>query len=360
MFAQNRPHVIVVRDLGSRRLIGHRPIGPGQSQHQGGSHQQGVSHDHHHVAVSGHRVRVSPAGYRPPGRTSTFPRRPLREAASLVIENKFARVQDGPEHILQPLFRILRLLDYLHQSQQLVGSRLASQRSHVDRLNDLLRCLPGRQHPTDHATFRDLARDGGAVEHVQGLGETGIRAHLGRDTPYRVARVRRSSGSRSTSGHRRSARPARPTASRGTSPSSRSPGKCSRAASRRECDAHVGVGEVPFIHLIRRVTYRTPLIGVRIADVAHQLPEIEVVVPQPFAQLVEQGRIARRIADPNVVHRFHDRPAQKSAPRHDWPHWWQTADCRPMSTTRPSPLDGPYPTCRAADRRGTWGASPDP
>ena len=69
-----------------------------------------------------------------------------------------------------------------------------------------------------------------------------------------------------------------------------------------------GIAGVPFI---RR---ETRLIGSRIGDGTHQLPQIEFMVDEVLGHRVEQGRIARRIGGADVVHRLDDPSPKEVAP----------------------------------------------
>ena len=61
------------------------------------------------------------------------------------------------------------------------------------------------------------------------------------------------------------------------------------------------MGKVQRVRLITRIAEKTSLVGVRVANIAHELLEVELVLDQPLAKFLKQLRIAGRVADPNII-----------------------------------------------------------
>src|SRR5205807_536035 len=74
--------------------------------------------------------------------------------------------------------------------------------------------------------------------------------------------------------------------------------------------ADAGVAEVTRVTSVAVVRLRRQLIGPRQADVAHQLLEVVLVLGEALAQLLQQLRVGRRIADAHVVHLVDDADAE--------------------------------------------------
>ena len=70
--------------------------------------------------------------------------------------------------------------------------------------------------------------------------------------------------------------------------------------------ADQGVGEVPLVARVALVALGRPLIGPRVADVAHQRLEVVLGVGEVLAQGLEQLGVGGRVADPEVVDRLDD------------------------------------------------------
>ena len=75
-----------------------------------------------------------------------------------------------------------------------------------------------------------------------------------------------------------------------------------------------GVREIVGVVLVPLVGRDAGLIGARIGDGAHQLPQIEIVIHEILGQRVEQRRIAGRIGRADIVHRIDDAAPEEVAP----------------------------------------------
>ena len=74
------------------------------------------------------------------------------------------------------------------------------------------------------------------------------------------------------------------------------------------------MGKIAFVGLVAGVAGETPLVGLRVADVANQLSEVVLVLDQLLAQSLKQFRVAGRVADADVVDGLDDPPAEELRP----------------------------------------------
>ena len=76
-----------------------------------------------------------------------------------------------------------------------------------------------------------------------------------------------------------------------------------------------GVREIDVVVLVPLVFVDRELIRPREADVAHQVPHVEVALEEILLERLEQFRVARRITAADVVHRINDAAREEIAPR---------------------------------------------
>ena len=68
------------------------------------------------------------------------------------------------------------------------------------------------------------------------------------------------------------------------------------------------------------------LVGARIGDGPHQVPQVETVIDEILRQRVEQRRVARRIRGADIVHRIDDAAAEEVAPHAVRRSTWRRTD----------------------------------
>ena len=78
--------------------------------------------------------------------------------------------------------------------------------------------------------------------------------------------------------------------------------------------SQLGMGKIAMIRFVGFVWPGRQLIRPRRADVAHQFAEVVVVFGERLAELIEQFRIARGIADAHVIHFIDDAAAEEVRP----------------------------------------------